>query len=495
MQSINSRLNQAGNSSPNDLTQKVNEISKTRRKLASGLAVQTAADNAADLSKDVRLATKMRSALKARLNLNHSISLAQTAESDLTSLIDPLHRLKELGLQAMNEVYTDEDRRYMQEEVDSIMEGLSDTVEQSTFNGHHLLNGDFQAQVTMGGTTPSDGVSLNLDPFRFEDTVLTYSGDQDIVFTIDATGSMQGAIDNLAAGLGDFVASFLDDVSGGEVRINIIAFTNSAAVINGTPNGQNLEETGFFTVTKDKQINQTGVDNLQSYLDNLVATGGAEDIDTVFDYVDNNLTFRDNAKQSLFMIGSVGDEATGLTAGDTTVADNAILEAQELLANNPKLDIHTVAVNSTFGSTSTYFRDQLTPIGDGVYLEFPSGGGIAEQLSNLLVTDVDGVDLVSSEEAVRSTAWIDYFLDKIDIERSKVGGFLAGLEQKLSLNQGEQVIEEAVRGRLSSADYAQLSVELSKNTMLLNSNVTMRSEMINTYGAALMGMIESWGIQ
>ena len=111
------------------------------------------------------------------------------------------------------------------------------------------------------------------------------------------------------------------------------------------------------------------------------------------------------------------------------------------------------------------------------------------------MTDVDGVDLVSSEEAVRSTAWIDYFLDKIDIERSKVGGFLAGLEQKLSLNQGEQVIEEAVRGRLSSADYAQLSVELSKNTMLLNSNVTMRSEMINTYGAALMGMIESWGIQ
>jgi flagellin-like hook-associated protein FlgL len=469
------------------LTQKVNEISKTRRKLASGLAVQTAADNAADLSKDVRLATKMRSALKARLNLNHSISLAQTAESDLTSLINPLHRLKELGLQAMNEVYSDEDRRYMQEEVDSIMEGLSDTVEQSTFNGHQLLNGDFQAQVTMGGTTPSDGVSLNLDPFRFEDTVLTYSGDQDIVFALDATGSMQGAIDDLAAGLGDFVASFLDDVSGGEVRINIIAYTEGHNAL--TPVGQDWEETGFFTVTKDKQINQTGVDNLQNYLDNLTTSGGVEPLDEVFDYIDNNVVYRDDAKQSLFVIGSVGDEATNATVGA-----NALVEAQELLTNNPQLTMHTVAVSGGTG-TSTYFRDELTPIGDGVYLEFPAGGGIAEQLSKLLVTDVDGVNLVSSEEAVRSTAWIDYFLDKIDVERSKVGGFLAGLEQKLSLNQGEEVIEEAVRGRLSSADYAQLSVELSKNTMTLNSNVTMRSEMINTYGAALMGMIESWGIQ
>ena len=497
MQSINSRLNQAGNSSPNDLTQKVNEISKTRRKLASGLAVQTAADNAADLSKDVRLATKMRSALKARLNLNHSISLAQTAESDLTSLIDPLHRLKELGLQAMNEVYTDEDRRYMQEEVDSIIAGLSDTVEQSTFNGHHLLNGDFQAQVTMGGTTPSDGVSLNLDPFRFEDTVLTYAGDQDIVFAIDATGSMQAAIDDLAAGLGDFVASFLDDVSGGEVRINIIAY--KSALTGNTPVGLPFEETGFFTVTKDKQINQSGVDALQNYLDNLTATGGTEDIHDVFTHIDNNVNFRNIAKQSLFVIGSVLDETSGSTPAER---DNfealAVNSATQMLQNNPSLTLHTVAAQQTFSgnaTTSTYFRDELTPVGDGVYIEFPGGGGIAEQLSNLLVTDVDGVDLVSSEEAVRSTAWIDYFLDKIDVERSKVGGFLAGLEQKLSLNQGEQVIEEAVRGRLSSADYAQLSVELSKNTMTLNSNVTMRSEMINTYGAALMGMIESWGIQ
>lgn len=502
MSSINSKLNQAGLGSSNSLNKQLKEISKTRRLLSTGEAVQTAADGPGILSKDVRLATQMRSAIKSRLNINQSISLGQTAESRLTSLMNPLQRLKELGIQAMNDTYSEEDRRYMQEEADSIIKGLEETVAQSTFNGHSLLNGDFQAQISLNGTSGSETTSLSLQPFRFEDTSLTYAGDQDIVFLLDATGSMQGAIDDLAAGIQDFANGFLGDVSGGEVRINVIAYTNTLST--QAPVGLNFQDIGFQSVTDNNQLNQNNLDNIINFLDNLNAGGGAEDIDDVFQYVNNNLAFRENAQKHVVMIGSVGDEFTGATAGDPSVGNVAVNNAKDLIQNNPGMRLHTIAVDSsamhhpTFfpgaGVTSSYLQNDLGDLTDGAYLEFPSGGAIASQLEDIMVTQVDGVDFSSSYQAVRSTAWLDYFIEKVDQERSKVGGYLAGLEQKLRFNEAEEVIQESVRGRLSSADFGELSTKISKNTMMVNSHATMRSEMIRTYGTTLMSMIDSWGI-
>ena len=498
MSSINSKLNQASLGSSNSLNAQLKDIAKTRRLLSTGEAVQTAADGPGILSKDVRLATQMQSAIAARLNINQSISLGQTAESRLSSLMDPLQRLKELGVQAMNDTYSEEDRRYMQIEADSIVKGLEETVVQSTFNGHSLLDGDFQAQISHNGTGVSEATSLSLKPFRFEDTSLTYAGDQDIVFMIDATGSMQGAIDDLAAGIRDFANGFLDDVSGGEVRINIIAYTNT---LNAqAPAGLNFEEIGFKSITDNNQLNQSNLDTVADYLDNLSAIGFAEDIDDVFQYTNNNVAFRQDAQKHVVMIGSVGDEFSGATSGDPTQGDNAVNHARDLIQQNPGLQLHTVAVDSSgqffsgAGVTSSYFQDDLGDLTSGSYLEFPSGGAIASQLQDIMVTHVDSVDFSSSYQSVRSTAWVNYFIEQVDQERSKVGGYLAGLEQKLRFNEAEEVIQEGVRGRLSSADFGELSVKISKNNMLVNSHATMRSEMIRTYGASLMGMIESWGI-
>ncbi len=497
--SINGQLNQASLGSSNALNAQLKELAKTRRQLSTGQAVQTAADGPGILSKDVRLATKMRSAIKARLNINQSISLGQTAEARLSSLMNPLQRLKEMGIQAMNETYSDEDRRYMQLEADSIVQGLQETVAQSTFNGHSLLNGDFQAQVTMNGTSGAEKTSLSLQPFRFEDTTLTYAGDQDIVFLIDATGSMQNAINDLAAGIRDFASSFLEDVSGGEVRINVIAYTNTLRA--QAPVGLDFEEVGFQTITKENELNQTGVDTIANYLDQLTAGGGDEDIDDVFSHVKNNLFFRENSQKHVVLIGSVGDEYTGATANDPAVGNRAVDYAKELIAEQKDLKLHTVAVDSSAlnfsgsGVSSSYFREDLGELSeDGHYLEFPSGGGIASQLKKIMVTEVDGVDFSSHYQAVRSTAWIDHFIKKVDQERSKVGGYLAGLEQKLRFNESEEVIQEGVRGRLSSADFGELSTKISKNTLLVNSHATMRSEMIRTYGVSLLSMIDSWGI-
>ena len=218
----------------------------------------------------------------------------------------------------------------------------------------------------------------------------------------------------------------------------------------------------------------------------------------MFQYVNNSLAFRDRAQKHVVMIGSVGDEFTGATAGDPTVGNIAVNNARDLIDQNPGMQLHTIAVDSSAfsfgGVTSSYFQDDLGDLSDGRYLEFPSGGAIATQLQDIMVTEVDGVDFSSSYQAVRSTAWLDHFIEKVDKERSKVGGYLAGLEQKLRFNEAEEVIQENVRGRLSSADFGELSTKISKNTMMVNSHATMRSEMIRTYGTSLMSMIDSWGI-
>lgn len=487
MASINSALNQADQTFSNEMRRRLKDVGRASRLLSTGEAIQTGADSPGVLSKDVRLVTKMKSAIQARLNINQSISLAQTAEARLGSLVNPLHRLNEMSLQAVNETLSDEDRRYLQVESDELVKQISQTVAQSTFNGHKLLNGEFQAQVTQDGMSSSESVHLSIPPLRFEDTTLTYAGDQDIVFLVDATGSMQAAIDSLADNLQSFVASFEGDVSGGDIRFAVIAYTNTLNAQD--PVGKPFEVVNFQTITESGVVNQNGFDTIQGYLEQLNTGGYVEAIDEVIQYSNQELIFRDNAEQHLVMLGSVGDEAT-----NNTVKSNALDAAREFIESAPNRKLSTVAVERSGNPTSTYFRDELTPIGGGEYFEFPSQGGLAAHLSEIMVSSVDGVDLSSSEAASKSISWINYFLENIDVARSNVAGFQSSLEHKLSFKESEEVIQEGVRGRLSSADYASLSIELSKSMITLESNAVMQGEMIRTFGASLIGMIESWGI-
>lgn len=111
-------------------------------KLASGLRINKAADDAAGLAISEKMRAQIRGLKQAQRNIQDGISLIQTAEGGLSSILNPpLQRLRELAVQASNDTLTNSDRMEIQKEVDQLKQSVDEIANNTHFNGIHLLNG------------------------------------------------------------------------------------------------------------------------------------------------------------------------------------------------------------------------------------------------------------------------------------------------------------------------------------------------------------------
>lgn len=128
-------------------------------RLATGLRINRAADDAAGLAIAERLRTEVRQLGQEINNLQQGVNVVQTAEGGLAQQQEGVQRLRELGLQAANGTLTDEQRAAINEEAQQILEGIDAIAEGTEFNGMNLLNGE--ATAVPLGTEGADQVNIN----------------------------------------------------------------------------------------------------------------------------------------------------------------------------------------------------------------------------------------------------------------------------------------------------------------------------------------------
>ena len=97
------------------------------QKLSSGLRINSAADDAAGLAISEKMRAQIRGLSRAADNAQDGISLIQTAEAALGETTSILQRMRELSVQATNDILSDEDRQSIQVE----MTQLRDEIERS----------------------------------------------------------------------------------------------------------------------------------------------------------------------------------------------------------------------------------------------------------------------------------------------------------------------------------------------------------------------------
>lgn len=112
--------------------------SQSLQRLASGLRVQKAADDAAGMQISNRLTTQLNGLQVAQRNANDGISMLQTAEGALDETTNILFRLKDLSIQAANGSNSTQDREAIQLEVDQLLVEL-DRINDSTSFGQRQL--------------------------------------------------------------------------------------------------------------------------------------------------------------------------------------------------------------------------------------------------------------------------------------------------------------------------------------------------------------------
>ena len=192
---------------------------KSTEKLSSGYKINRAADDAAGLSISEKMRKLIRGLTQASLNAQDGISAVQTAEGALNEVQDMLQRMNELAVKASNGTMSENDREYIQNEVDQLVTEIDRVSETTKFNETYLLKGagdksaTVKADATIGTTTSEatviaakgniyEGVvSTTLASGTEETATITYKDAEGKTRTKDITfkaGVDEGTAKNLA---------------------------------------------------------------------------------------------------------------------------------------------------------------------------------------------------------------------------------------------------------------------------------------------------------
>lgn len=136
------------------------------RRLASGLRIQSASDDAAGLGISERMRSRIRSLSQAGRNAQDGISLVQTAEGALAEVNNNLNRMRELAIQSANGTLTSDDRAALNVEFQALISEIDRIAATTEFNGIDLLDadtGNINMQVGVDDSSTFDVIQVDLD--------------------------------------------------------------------------------------------------------------------------------------------------------------------------------------------------------------------------------------------------------------------------------------------------------------------------------------------
>ncbi|MBK5482955.1 flagellin [Peribacillus sp. TH16] len=150
------------------LSSATNAQSKSMEKLASGLRINRAGDDAAGLAISEKMRGQIRGLDMASKNSQDGISLIQTAEGALNEVHSILQRQRELASQASSDTNVDADRTALQDEFDQLSEEIGRIKDTTQFNTMNLLDssaGTLKLQVgaNSGQTMDIDLTTAGID--------------------------------------------------------------------------------------------------------------------------------------------------------------------------------------------------------------------------------------------------------------------------------------------------------------------------------------------
>jgi flagellin len=264
------------------------DMTKNIEKLSSGMRINRAGDDASGLAVSEKLRAQIRGLNQASRNISNGISLIQTTEGYLQETQDVLHRIRELAVQSVNGVYSDEDRMQIQVEVSQLVDEINRVASHAQFNGMDLLRGAF-ARNTEGGTATASmwfQVGANMDQRErvFIGTMtaqaLNMETDQNIPKTIatpDEANRLIGDVDDALkkvskqrADLGAYQNRFELAVKGVDIAAenmqaseSVIRDTDMASEMVGFVKNQILVQAGTAMLAQANTKSQTTLQLLQ----------------------------------------------------------------------------------------------------------------------------------------------------------------------------------------------------------------------------------------
>lgn len=113
----------------------ISKGSKALNNISSGMKINSAKDNPSKIGQNENLKITLLSSKKAEQNIQDTNSMIQTFDSSMQEVNDMLGRMRQLTVQGSNGSLSSDDVSAVQDEIDSLRDGIKDIVNNTEFNG------------------------------------------------------------------------------------------------------------------------------------------------------------------------------------------------------------------------------------------------------------------------------------------------------------------------------------------------------------------------
>jgi flagellin-like hook-associated protein FlgL len=552
----------------NALTATNNALEKSIKKLSTGLRINSAADDAAGLAISEKMRAQIRGLDQAVRNSQDGISMIQTAEGALSETHSILQRMRELSVQAANDTLTQQDRSYIQLEIDQLREEITRIGNTTQFNKKKLLDGSAAVLWSSSGINASgtdlgltaivNGGLRSVDKFgqklsnegNYQFTITAYSAGQGQVLKSDIFKVKHGsAITGLKLSVGAVATGqtklrdidkfwtsegrlILEDPQtititqgdGKQAKVTIYADDTLSSL--ATKLGQAIA--GYSAATNPLNANslnqnQTilgafiGAAHFASYFSAgtgtfnnvpgtlLISTGivgaagelsfaGDEDLIKAL-----SLAEVQSSKEATFNI-VIDDAHKGTRVYSGRITGNKLIGGV-----NPNIDVEFNAMAAiTVGDTGTidakftwapatsqigylHLADNTTVFQIGANEGEDMGINIGDMRSNAL--GLNKVLVTDRESAARSITIIDNAIDKVSMQRAKLGAYQNRLEHTMTNLTTASENLTAAESRIRDTDMASEMMNFTKLQILLQAGTSMlaQANMLPQTVLSLMG--------
>ena len=133
------------------------------KRLASGLRINSAKDDAAGLQISNRLTSQINGLEQGNRSAQDGISYSQTAEGAMDEITNMFQRIRTLALQSANGTNSEKDREAIQQEVSQLCLEIDRISTDTTFGGEKILNGENTVTVgENGGAISGTGAGITV---------------------------------------------------------------------------------------------------------------------------------------------------------------------------------------------------------------------------------------------------------------------------------------------------------------------------------------------
>ena len=436
-------------------------LERSFERLSSGKRINSAKDDAAGLAISTRFTSQVRGLTAAVRNTNDGISMVQTVEGALQESVSSLQRMRELAVQAANDINNEADRFAINLEVQGLVTELDRIAESTTFNEKKVLTGEFMQGFFHIGYKADERVQVNIHDARAKALGRSAVKTTNVV-TTNALDKGAGSV--LINGVTIRTTSRSDDTV--STSFSSGSAISKAAAINDASKFTGVKARALETLDGDNNNIQGGTLDTETYI-----SINGEILTSFFVDVD------DASKMLLDQINSVADK-TGVI-GFTDENNRLVLRATDgrnvevFVSNQDAADITGLSNGVATGGLEFSSQSQFSITGDSldfIGLAAPVIVGVDSLQS------VNKIDVLDRESANHAITILDRAIEQVSLERSSLGGLQNRLESAVrNLNNVIENVSVA-RSRIEDADFAIESANMSRDQVLQQAGIAILAQ-------------------